>query len=76
MNPIHKYFIHNDVTRCDGVRVEEKWRNGCERCLRRIAGPASTMTSRMYPPPLDTLGDCWYLIAMEETTDDSAPGAR
>ena len=62
MNPIDKYFLPNDVTRCSGVQTGEGWRNGCDRCLRRIAGPASEMTPYMEPPALDSLGECRYLI--------------
>ena len=62
MNPIDKYFLPNDVTRCSGVQTGEGWRNGCDRCLRRIAGPASEMTLYMEPPALDSLGECRYLI--------------
>ena len=31
-------FLPNDVERCAGVGSDEGgWRDGCERCLRRLA---------------------------------------
>jgi hypothetical protein len=32
-----RYFLPNDVARCAGVYEEGEWREGCERCLRRLA---------------------------------------
>lgn len=57
--------LPNDVARCDGVSYTEKggksyWRDGCERCLRRLAPRPAEITLVM-PPDIITF-ECELLI--------------
>jgi hypothetical protein len=53
--------LHNDTARCNGVgNDKDGWREGCERCLRRIA-PRLKYCLMMEPPPI-VVFECDYLI--------------
>lgn len=41
-----------DVARCNGVRIDGEWREGCEDCLRRTAPRPSTFYADMQPPAI------------------------
>jgi len=54
--------INGDVARCDGVGSDaEGWREGCERCLRRIAPRAGSHVNMIAPTPIIAF-ECEYLI--------------
>lgn len=43
--------LHADVARCDGVKDEFGWREGCESCLRRACEPTDNpRVVHMQPP--------------------------
>jgi hypothetical protein len=61
-----------DVARCDGVGSDdpdEGWREGCERCLRRIA-PRGETVRMMEPPPIIAF-ECEFLIENAEVCQPS-----
>lgn len=50
-----------DIARCPGVGSEEEgWREGCDKCLRRLAAPSRYW---MEPPPIIAFW-CEYLIEL------------
>jgi hypothetical protein len=56
-------FLPNDVARCNGVGSddpEEGWREGCEKCLRRVS-PRNELFSLMQPPLIIAF-ECAFLI--------------
>lgn len=55
------FNLPDDVARCDGSGDDDEgWREGCERCLRRVAErPERT---RMMPAPAIIVFDCEALI--------------
>jgi hypothetical protein len=53
--------LPNDIARCNGVQYAEgDWREGCEKCLRRIA-PSGDRVVMMEPPAIITFW-CEFLI--------------
>lgn len=57
---MNRYFLPDDVARCDGVKIENEWRNGCEFCLRRLA-KQNNYTNKINPPKI-IIFECEYLI--------------
>lgn len=56
------HTLNGDVARCDGVGSDaEGWREGCERCLRRIAPRAGWNGNMIAPPPIIAF-ECEHLI--------------
>lgn len=53
--------LPDDISRCNGVGDDDEgWRDGCEKCLRRIAErPAKCWM--MEPPPIIAF-ECEHLI--------------
>ena len=43
--------LPNDYARCNGVKIDGEWREGCEDCLRRTA-PRPEIYSIIQPPPI------------------------
>ena len=59
--------LPSDLARCPGVGSDtDGWREGCERCLRRIA--PGVWRVHMAPPPIIVFW-CEYLIEAEATHD-------
>ena len=66
-----------NITRCNGVGYRGdyttpyiwQWREGCERCLRRVAPRRRCV---MMPPPPLVDGKCEYLIEVTATINDLA----
>ena len=56
----HPNRLPADTARCNGSGRDGDWREGCERCLRRIA-PRPARCVMMEPPPLVD-GKCERLI--------------
>jgi hypothetical protein len=56
----HPIQLPNDFARCDGYGHDGNWREGCERCLRRIA-PRPNPCVMMKPPDIIVFR-CEYLI--------------
>lgn len=60
-------FLPADIARCAGVSYIEdgvtEWREGCERCLRRIAPPSLNTDWQLHiePPPIIAFV-CEYLL--------------
>jgi len=51
--------LHKDIARCRGVGSDEDgWREGCEKCLRRLSDGGYV---NMKPPEVIML-ECEYLI--------------
>ncbi|MEA3641849.1 MAG: hypothetical protein VBE63_18210 [Lamprobacter sp.] len=57
-----------DIARCPGVGAEDPelpggiaWREGCERCLRRLASIDSEHTEIMTPPAILTFSCEWEI---------------
>lgn len=64
--------LPNDIARCPGVRdAINKWRDGCERCVRRTDRTNMEMAAWMPPPPMVGLW-CEFLIEpqKEKLNDD------
>ena len=55
--------LPHDIARCQGVQHDGRWREGCERCLRRLDKGAKIQW--MIDPP-EVIGfECEYLIEPE-----------
>jgi hypothetical protein len=52
--------LPNDFARCNGVKEEGEWREGCDTCLRRTA-PRPEMVTLVDPPTIIAF-ECEYLI--------------
>ena len=66
------HYLPADIARCPGVGYPDDevpggidWREGCERCLRRLA-PGHSMWTPMIEPPAIIVFECEYLIEEEE----------
>jgi hypothetical protein len=58
--------LPNDIARCAGVGDDDDgWREGCERCARRLAGGGGERTPWMMPPPVLAF-ECEFLIEVIE----------
>lgn len=63
------HYLPLDIARCNGVGYpsedrpgETDWRDGCERCLRRLApAPNGRDVPMMQPPPI-VVFECEALI--------------
>jgi hypothetical protein len=60
-------YLPPDIDRCPGVGYPDEdtgemgWREGCERCLRRLAPIDSEHTQKMVPPLILTFGCPWEI---------------
>lgn len=54
--------LPDDVARCRGVGDDDEgWREGCERCARRLSPASGDYGSYMEPPPIIAFW-CEFLI--------------
>ena len=58
--------LPHDIARCQGVQYDGHWREGCERCLRRLDKGGAVSIA----PPEIIAFECEYLI--EGGNDGSA----
>lgn len=62
-------FLPDDIARCPGVAEIEDgvthWREGCERCARRLSPPNSVRVAHMEPPEIIVF-ECPGLIEIEQ----------
>jgi len=64
-------YLPPDIARCPGVGYPDEdtgamgWREGCERCLRRLAPIESPWTPWMQPPAIIAF-ECEYLLEGDE----------
>jgi hypothetical protein len=54
-----------DIARCPGLSDESGWREGCERCLRRLS-PGDPERQVMMEPPGMIVFWCEFLIEVSE----------
>jgi hypothetical protein len=61
-------YLPPDIARCPGVGYPDEdtgemgWREGCERCLRRLApAPEGVDVMQMQPPELIVFWCPWYI---------------
>ena len=55
--------LPHDIARCQGVQHDGRWREGCERCLRRLE-PGAEIQWMIDPPEIIGF-ECEYLIETE-----------
>lgn len=55
-----------DVARCNGVKIDGEWREGCEDCLRRTS-PGREHWQPYIAPPANIVFECEYRITKEQT---------
>lgn len=64
-SPVNNVRLADDVARCVGVGDDsDGWREGCECCARRLAGPASNGRTNFIAPPAMIVFCCEHRIEL------------